>query len=119
MEKTPLQHVISVICDAVCELPIADQARALESARIALGLNVKVVPIETTVTTRREERGALPMVQVEMESGRPLVVNGSNGGRASVVLTGPRRAALRALAAPTPPPIPASGYVRSATRWAR
>lgn len=37
-EKTPLHSVVSVICDALEELPLDDRRRAIEAACIALGL---------------------------------------------------------------------------------
>jgi len=36
--KTPLQALVSVICDCLCELPPEDQTRALEAVRVTLGL---------------------------------------------------------------------------------
>ncbi len=36
--KTPLQAVVSVICEALADLPPDDQSRALEAVRITLGL---------------------------------------------------------------------------------
>ena len=36
--KTPLHSVVSVICDLVAELTPDDQLRALEGARVSLGL---------------------------------------------------------------------------------
>lgn len=59
--KTPLQAVVSVICDVLCELPPDDQARAVEAVCLTLGL--------------RPPR--LPAVQVEMMSGRPIVTSPS------------------------------------------
>lgn len=38
--KTPLQDVVSTICDALADLPPDDQARALEAVRLTLGLDV-------------------------------------------------------------------------------
>lgn len=37
-EKTPLQAVVSVLCDALCELPIEDRPRALEAIHVTLGI---------------------------------------------------------------------------------
>jgi hypothetical protein len=37
-DKTPLQAVVSVVCDALCELPLEDQRRALEAVAITLGI---------------------------------------------------------------------------------
>lgn len=56
-DKTPLQAVISVICDALCDLPVDDQKRAIEAVCITLGtvpLPAPPVPVpagsETTVS---------------------------------------------------------------------
>jgi hypothetical protein len=57
--KTPLQAVVGVICDMLCELPPDDQARAVEAVCLTLGLR----------TPR------LPAVQVEMMSNRPVVTS--------------------------------------------
>ena len=35
----PLQAVVGVICDALADLPLDDQARALDAARITLGVS--------------------------------------------------------------------------------
>jgi hypothetical protein len=40
--KTPLQAVVRVICDCLHNLSTDDKARALEAARIALGLRAPV-----------------------------------------------------------------------------
>lgn len=42
-EKTPLQAVVSVICDAICELPVDDRRRALMAAHVIL-FGVDVAP---------------------------------------------------------------------------
>ena len=39
----PLQAVVGVICDALADLQLDDQARALEAARITLGVVTSVV----------------------------------------------------------------------------
>jgi len=50
-EKTPLQTVVSVICDALCELPLEDRTRAITAAAIALGVDAM-----TQQPPRRERR---------------------------------------------------------------
>lgn len=57
--KTPLQAVVGVICDMLCELPPDDRARAVEAVCLTLGLRAP----------------RLPAVQVEMMSGRPIVTS--------------------------------------------
>lgn len=57
--KTPLQAVVGVICDVLCELPPDDQARAVEAVCLTLGLRAP----------------RLPPVQVEMMNGRPIVTS--------------------------------------------
>jgi hypothetical protein len=39
-EKTPLQAVVCVVCDALCDLPIEDRARALDAVHVTLGMPV-------------------------------------------------------------------------------
>ena len=57
--KTPLQAVVGVICDMLCELPPDDQARAVEAVCLTLGLRAP----------------RLPPVQVEMRSGHAIVTS--------------------------------------------
>ena len=38
-EPTPLQAPVSVVCDALCELNVQDRQRALDAARVILGLS--------------------------------------------------------------------------------
>lgn len=40
--KTPLQAVVGVLCDALCELPLDDQVRALEAVRVTLDLRASI-----------------------------------------------------------------------------
>lgn len=81
--KTPLQAVVSVICDCLLELPVDDQARALEAVRITLGLGAPVAQPSSlldralpVVRGARQTPGtrALPMVRIEMMNDRPVVV---------------------------------------------
>jgi hypothetical protein len=37
-EKTPLQAVVSVLCDTLCQLPLDDRSRALEAVHVTLGI---------------------------------------------------------------------------------
>jgi hypothetical protein len=93
--KTPLQAVVSVICDCLCELPPEDQARTLEAVRVTLGLRAS-----TSTRDRnpfQEARRALPTVEVQMESGQPVVINPptdtalTEAPRQNFVVAGPRR----------------------------
>ena len=91
-DKTPLHAVVSVICDCLADLSADDQARALEATRVTLGLRAPVAQ-----TTRSPARGeALPLVQVEMESGQPMVISPPmpRAGRPIVVI-GPQRQLAR------------------------
>jgi hypothetical protein len=38
-EKTPLQSVTTVLCDALCELPVEDRQRALDIVILTLGID--------------------------------------------------------------------------------
>jgi hypothetical protein len=38
-EKTPLQSVTGVLCDALCELPLEDRQRALDIVILTLGID--------------------------------------------------------------------------------
>lgn len=83
-DKTPLQAVVCVICDALCELPRADQSRALEAVAITLGLrqSVKQLPSSGALLDLSEDDDTYqfestppvrpPMVQVTMMSGLPV-----------------------------------------------
>lgn len=92
--KTPLQAVVCVICDSLCQLPVADQVRALEAVRVTMGFEKKPVvaspqPEQTPTWEEPPTRPArdwseaparaLPMVQVQMVNGAPVVQNGPNG----------------------------------------
>lgn len=76
--ETPLQAVVSVICDVLCELPIDDQARALEAVRVTLGLR-PVTAIARGRNALNQVRDvlepALPIVRVQMMGDRPVVEN--------------------------------------------
>jgi hypothetical protein len=117
--KTPLHSVVSVICDCLHDLSADDQARALEAARVTLGLRAPVA--QPLVPTRdfAEPAPRLPIVQVEMMSGSPMVMNqpARRPGRA-LVMVGPQQSGrpLRQLSAPRVPATPgveARGYVRT------
>ena len=96
VERTPLHSIVSVICDALLELPIADQARALEAARVALGLRAYSAPIAAPYQPLEEMAVSVPTaprpetVRIQMMGGAPLVMNPavdrSARGRALVVL---------------------------------
>ena len=75
--KTPLQAVVSVICDVLCELAPDDQARAVEAVCLTLGLRTP----------------KLPVVQVEMMSNHPVVTStpGDRPGRSLVAVGAPQR----------------------------
>lgn len=45
--KTPLQAVVSVVCDALCELPFEDQRRALEAVAVTLGIQPRPASLPT------------------------------------------------------------------------
>lgn len=101
--KTPLQAVVGVICDMLCELPPDDQARAVEAVCLTLGLR----------TPR------LPVVQVEMRSDRPVVTSPpiDRPDRALVAGVAQQRYARRFTQQQLPDPDQAvsaqRGYVRS------
>lgn len=69
--KTPLQAVVSVICDCLCELPPEDQTRALEAVRVTLGLRA----LTNTSTSKETRLQRPPTVEVQMVGDRPVVVN--------------------------------------------
>lgn len=109
IEKTPLQVVVTAICDAVADLPSADQERALEASRVALGLDR--VPRRMQLASM-EQRPQLPMIQVQMMGGQPRVVSATDPpGSSSLVVVSRARRTQPALSgvAPIAPP---RGYVR-------
>ena len=82
-DKTPLQAVVSVICDALCDLPRADQSRALEAVAITLGLRQAAKQLPSSGVDLSDEDDDTyrfgsappvrpPMVQVTMMSGLPV-----------------------------------------------
>jgi hypothetical protein len=134
-DKTPLHAVVSVICDCLSSLSADDQTRALEAARVSLGLQPVVPPPPprraraqpAPVPTGYQEvpaLPALPVVQVEMMSGAPMVLNQplQRQGRATVLI-GPQQSGrpLRQLTAWQVPTLPESaqsgGYVRTARQF--
>lgn len=117
--KTPLQDVVSTICDALADLPPDDQARALEAVRLTLGLDAAsqearpsqaLVPVvEPTPAPLSVQPSAppslwepslfeeppaapprLPTVVVQMMGDRPMVM-GQQVGRRTLVVVGPQR----------------------------
>lgn len=74
----PLHSIISVICDSlVADLSPDDQQRALEATRVALKLDgARGSAIPTTRKTGPS--GALPMVEIQMTPGGPMVVAGGD-----------------------------------------
>jgi hypothetical protein len=131
--KTPLQAVVAVICDCLCDLPPEDQARALEAARVTLGLRspgqaARQAGVSPTLPSQRPAqdweaqapRLPLPMVRVEMMNDRPVVIDrpaGQSNRVRSLVVVNPRQLQpLRQLPSPrrdAVAQVPASGYVRS------
>jgi hypothetical protein len=103
--KTPLQAVVSVICDCLCELSPEDQARTLEAVRVTLGLRAST-NISTSTKDRnpfQELRPQQPTVEVEMVNGHPVVVNQQTDTpptetpRLRHVVAGPRRVTVLGL----------------------
>lgn len=77
--KTPLQAVVSVICDCLCELPPEDQTRALEAVRVTLGLrasaSISTSPQDRNPFQETRMQRPLPTVEVQMVGDRAVVVN--------------------------------------------
>lgn len=92
--KTPLQAVVSVICDCLCELPPEDQTRALEAVRVTLGLRVAAATQDHN------------LVEVPMVSDRPLVETPPTDPRVTVLPPRQQSAGVEQGAARSP------GYVR-------
>jgi hypothetical protein len=110
-EQSLLQAAVRMICGCLADLPVADQARALEQACVALGLRVFVAqpdpgtfglvpatlatPLPPDSVPPYQEppafvaRAPLPMVQIEMRGDRPMVV-----GNRSVARRPPRPSTL-------------------------
>jgi len=95
--KTPLQAVVSVICDCLCELTPDDQTRTLEAVRVTLGLRVSASTQDRSPFQETRLQRPLPTVEVQMESGHAVVVNPPTGTalaeapRQGFVVAGPRR----------------------------
>lgn len=93
--KTPLQAIVLVICDCLHDLSPEDQARALEAARVTLGLRVSQAPQAPQDMNPYQEvtsRPPLPRIEVQMMGDRPVVMNPTTeqpGQR--LVVSGPRR----------------------------
>ena len=128
--KTPLQDVVSTICDALADLPPDDQVRALEAVRLTLGLDspqeapgrALAAPVvetarspalpepsptqptlwEASLFEPPAERRPLPTVVVQMMGDRPMVMGQQVGrpGRTLVVVGPQRDQRLRQLSAP-------------------
>jgi hypothetical protein len=69
--KTPLQAVVCVICDCLADLSADEQLRALEAARLTLGLRAT----SQSTMGRTLPRSPLAPVRVEMVNDRPVVVD--------------------------------------------
>jgi hypothetical protein len=94
--KTPLQAVVSVICDCLCELPPEDQVRTLEAVRVTLGLRA-AAPTQDH-NPFQKARAPLPTVEVQMVSDHPVVVNPPTDPetpRQRFVVAGPLRVTVR------------------------
>ena len=93
--RTPLQAVVSVICDCLADLPASDQARALEAARVTLGLRPPRASHDLNPYQEISLRPALPLVEVQMMNNHPVVQNPAAdlpGQR--LVVAGPQRTAV-------------------------
>lgn len=116
--KTPLHSVVAVICDSLVELPAEDQLRALEAARVSLGLRAPRSAPDRNPYRDVIDREPLPVVEVQMLNDRPVVLAGNVmlAGNAREFMPGSRR--LQQLPAPATLPTrvvssPSSGgYVR-------
>lgn len=120
--KTPLHSVVSVMCDLLAELSPEEQTRALEAARVSLGLRTPRAVPDMNPYPDGAQRPALPLVEIQMMGDRPVVVNEPAAQTANrLVIAGPRRTAVmqpRQLPAPREPRGPAQdsaarGYVRT------
>ncbi len=126
--KTPLQAVVSVICDCLCELPPEEQARALEAARVTLGLRAPPPTPQDRNPFQETRMSRPPTVEVQMEGNRAVVVNPSTDTEPAApapsrqVVAGPRRVTLLQPRQTLPQQrqlqelsdsAPARGYVRS------
>lgn len=114
--KTPLQAVVSVMCDALADLPPADQERALEATAVTLGLVALGLRKQPPSPRMRE---ALPRVEVRMMGDAPVVMNQAElppeqarPGRSVIVDAG--QPAIRA--ALPPGSAAGGGYVRPRLR---
>ncbi len=109
--KTPLQGVVGVICDCLVDLTPDDQLRALEAARVTLGLRATT----QSTTGRTPPRPVLPVVRVEMVNDRPLVVDQPQ----DLTQPQPDRGLVIALPGTTPPRRVREGRDASARQPAR
>ncbi len=125
--KTPLQAVVSVICDCLCDCSPEEQARALEAARVTLGLRAPTSAQDRNPFQETRMQRPLPTVEVQMVGDRPVVVNPPTDtaptdpprrGR-GLVVEGPLRVTVlqprqpRVQRDPVPERQPAGGFVRS------
>lgn len=106
--KTPLQAVVSVICDCLCELQPEDQTRALEAVRITLGLRV-ATPTQDHNPLQKVQT-PLPPVEAPMMSDHPLVGTPPTDPRVTVLPPQQQSAEVEQGAARSP------GYVRLSWR---
>jgi hypothetical protein len=85
-DKTPLQAVVSVLCDALCELPLEDQQRALEAVAITLGIQPRPssLPAALSRNVIDEITTALTPAAARYRDGRPAGGSFRNGNGASV-----------------------------------
>lgn len=73
--KTPLQAVVSVICDCLADLSADEQSRALEAVCVTLGLRAPRSAQDLNPYQETISRPPLPLVEVQMMNDRPVVVN--------------------------------------------
>lgn len=109
--ETPVQTVARKICDAISELPAADQQRAISATRLALGLTDEGPrELQEVMAPVPVPQPQLPMIRVRMMGGQPLVEGAASQSSSSPVVLGraprPRRALPPGAASPT-------GYVRA------
>lgn len=101
--KTPLQSIVSVICDALSDLTPVDQSRALDAVHVTLGLPDAAAtrrgrdPVTYTPAIYDLDQDPIPpqppIVQVQMMGGQPLVMNPAlpDRGRRGLVVIGPQQ----------------------------
>lgn len=106
--KTPLQAIVSVICDCLHDLPPNDQARALEAARVTLGLHAPRATQDMNPYQEAVSRPPLPRIEVQMIGDRPVVMNQTTeqAGQGLVVVDQRRPALIIPPIEPRQPPAP-------------